>query len=125
MKNKNLVKLFFISMLFVMACKAYLKEKKQIDLLISGVATLKNDSAGKEFKDYKDKINKLKESLKDVSDGELQEKLLNLESLFQDKLAAKLEAVKAAEQAIDSRTYKDIDIIRVWREAMLVEALID
>ncbi|MBB6208593.1 fibronectin-binding protein RevA [Borreliella lanei] len=125
MKNKNLVKLFFILMLLVMACKAYLKEKKQINLLISGVSTLKNDSAGKEFKDYKDKINKLKESLKDVNDGELKEKLLNLQSLFQDKLAAKLEALKAARQTIESLTNKDSEIIKILKEAKLVEALID
>lgn len=121
MKTKNLVKLFFILMLFFMTCKAYLKEKKQINLLISGVSALKNDSAGNEFKDYKYKINKLKESLKDVNDRELKEKLLNLQSLFQDKLAAKLETLKAARQTSE----KDSEIIRILKEIQLVEELID
>ncbi|WP_223292488.1 hypothetical protein [Borreliella burgdorferi] len=40
MKNKNIVKLFFASMLFIMACKAYVEEKIQIDLLSTGVSTL-------------------------------------------------------------------------------------
>ncbi|ACN55494.1 fibronectin-binding protein RevA [Borreliella burgdorferi] len=40
MKNKNIVKLFFASMLFIMACKAYVEEKIQIDSLSTGVSTL-------------------------------------------------------------------------------------
>ncbi|WP_146125047.1 fibronectin-binding protein RevA, partial [Borreliella burgdorferi] len=40
MRNKNIVKLFFASMLFIMACKAYVEEKKQIDSLSTDVSTL-------------------------------------------------------------------------------------
>ncbi|QFI15088.1 fibronectin-binding protein RevA (plasmid) [Borrelia sp. CA_690] len=120
MKNKNIVKLFFVSMLFVMACKAYVEEKKQIDSLIADVSTLKNDSAGDTFRDYKDKINKLKESLKDVSNTELKEKLLKLQSSFQDKLAAKLAALKAAKQTIENLSNKDNEKTRIWKEAKLV-----
>ncbi|WP_417861965.1 fibronectin-binding protein RevA [Borreliella andersonii] len=124
MNNKNIVKVFFALMLFVMACKAYVEEKNQIDSLISGVSTLKNDSVGDTFRDYKDKINKLKESLKDVSNAELTEKLLALEKLFQDKLAAKLAALKAAKQKIESLTNKDNEKEKIWKEAKLVGATI-
>ncbi|MBB6208552.1 fibronectin-binding protein RevA [Borreliella lanei] len=120
MKNKNIFKLFFVSMLFIMACKAYVEEKKEIDLLSTDVLALKNDSSGDTFKDYKDKINKLKESLKDVSNAELEEKLLKLQSLFKDKLAAKLEALKAAKQTIEGYTDKDQKKTDIWKEAKLV-----
>ncbi|APS99211.1 blasticidin-S acetyltransferase (plasmid) [Borreliella mayonii] len=120
MKNKNIFKLFFVSMLFIMACKAYVEEKKEIDSLSTDVLVLKNDSSGDTFKDYKDKINKLKESLKDVSNAELEEKLLKLQSLFKDKLAAKLAALKAAKQTIEGYTDKDQKKTDIWKEAKLV-----
>ncbi|MCD2375756.1 fibronectin-binding protein RevA [Borreliella burgdorferi] len=120
MKNKNIFKLFFVLMLFIMACKAYVEEKKEIESLMEGISKLKNDSSGDTFKDYKDKINKLKESLKDVSNSELEEKLLKLQSLFQDKLAAKLAALKAAKQTIEGYTDKDQKKTDIWKEAKLV-----
>ncbi len=40
MKNKNLVKLFFVSMLFVITCKTYVKEKEEIDSLLSKLQLL-------------------------------------------------------------------------------------
>ncbi|AJY73170.1 fibronectin-binding protein RevA [Borreliella afzelii] len=125
MKNKNLVKLFFVSMLFIIACKAdvgkkYVEENKEIDLLLSSVSTLKNDFKYDNFKEYKDKINKLTKSLKDVGDVELKGKLLKLQSLFQDKLAAKLAALKAAKQTIESFTNKDNEKDKIWKEAKLV-----
>ncbi|OJH14490.1 blasticidin-S acetyltransferase (plasmid) [Borreliella bissettiae] len=120
MKNKNMVKLFFASMLFVMACKAYVEEKKQVESLMEGVLALVNDSSGGKFKDYKDKINELKENLKAVGNAELKEKLLNLQNSFQDKLAAKLAALKAAKQKIESFTEKDNKKTEIWSEAKLV-----
>ncbi len=122
MKNKNIVKLFFASMLFIMACKAYVEEKKQIDSLMEGISKLQNDSSKDTFKDYKDKINKLKEGLKDVGNAELKEKLLALESLFQDKLAAKLAALKAAKQKIEETTDADNNTAKnkIWAESKLV-----
>ncbi|APJ09405.1 fibronectin-binding protein RevA [Borreliella afzelii] len=120
MKNKNLFKLFFVSMLFIIACKTYVKEKEEIDLLLSSVSTLKNDSKYDNFKEYKDKINKLTKSLKDVGDAELKEKLLKLQSLFQDKLAAKLAALKAAKQTIEGFSDKDKEKEKIWKEAKLV-----
>ncbi|MCD2401767.1 fibronectin-binding protein RevA [Borreliella bissettiae] len=120
MKNKNIFKLFFVLMLFIMACKAYVEEKKEIESLMEGISKLKNDSSGDTFKDYKDKINKLKESLKDVSNSELEEKLLKLQSLFQDKLAAKLAALKAAKDKINGYTDKDANKNDIWKEAKLV-----
>ncbi|WP_418885346.1 fibronectin-binding protein RevA [Borreliella carolinensis] len=120
MKNKNIFKLFFVSMLFIMACKAYVEEKKEIETLMESISKLKNDSSGDTFKDYKDKINKLKESLKDVSNSELEEKLLKLQSLFKDKLAAKLAALKAAKDKINGYTDKDTNKNDIWKEAKLV-----
>ncbi|MCD2415900.1 fibronectin-binding protein RevA [Borreliella burgdorferi] len=120
MKNKNIVKLFFASMLFIMACKAYVEEKKQIDSLMEGISKLKNDSSKDTFKDYKDKINKLKEGLKDVGNAELEEKLLALEKLFKDKLAAKLAALKAAKDKINGYTDNDTNKNNIWAEAKLV-----
>ncbi|MCD2380504.1 fibronectin-binding protein RevA [Borreliella burgdorferi] len=120
MKNKNIVKLFFASMLFVMACKAYVEEKKQIDSLMEGISKLQNDSSKDTFKDYKDKINKLKEGLKDVGNAELEEKLLALEKLFKDKLAAKLAALKAAKDKINGYTDNDTNKNNIWAEAKLV-----
>lgn len=52
MKNKNIVKLFFI-LLFLVACKTYVK-KGGIDLLLSGARALNNKSADKELNDYKE-----------------------------------------------------------------------
>ncbi|MCD2372077.1 fibronectin-binding protein RevA [Borreliella burgdorferi] len=120
MINKNIFKLFFVSMLFVMACKAYVEEKKQAESLMEGTSKLQNDSSEGTFKDYKDKINKLKESLKDVSNSELKEKLLDLEKLFKDKLAAKLSALKSAKQKIEGYTNKDSEKTNIWKEAKLV-----
>ncbi|ARS31967.1 hypothetical protein B1U22_04985 (plasmid) [Borreliella burgdorferi] len=122
MKNKNIVKLFFASMLFIMACKAYVEEKKQIDSLSTDVSTLNNKIDHKKFNNYKQEINKLKESLKDVGNAELKEKLLALESLFQDKLAAKLAALKAAKQKIEGTTDADNNTAKnkIWAESKLV-----
>ncbi len=120
MRNKNIFKLFFVSMLFIMACKAYVEEKKQVDSLMEGISKLQNDSSKDTFKDYKDKINKLKESLKDVGNAELEEKLLALEKLFKDKLAAKLAALKAAKDKINGYTDKDTNKKNIWAEAKLV-----
>ncbi|WP_413775312.1 hypothetical protein [Borreliella bavariensis] len=52
MKNKNIVKLFCI-LLFLVACKIYVK-KKGIDLLLSCVRALNNKRADKKFNDYKE-----------------------------------------------------------------------
>ncbi|WLN24787.1 fibronectin-binding protein RevA [Borreliella bavariensis] len=125
MKNKNIVKLFFISMLFIIVCKVdvekkYVEENKKIDLLFSSVSTLKNDSKHDNFKKYQDKINQLKESLKDVGDSELKEKLLKLQSLFKDKLAAKLTALKLAKQTIEGISDKDKEKETIWKESKLV-----
>ncbi|WP_418909506.1 fibronectin-binding protein RevA (plasmid) [Borreliella sinica] len=129
MKNKNLVKLFFISsLLFIMACKAfmggeaYADEKKEIDSLLLDISKLNNKEVGgeKKFKDYKDKINELKERFGDISDPGLKEKLLKLENLFQDKLAAKLAALKTAKQTIEGITDKDGGKSKIWSEAKLV-----
>ncbi len=120
MKKKNIFKLFFVSMLFVMACKAYVEEKEKIDSLMEGISKLQNDSSKDTFKDYKDKINKLKEGLKDVGNAELEEKLLALEKLFKDKLAAKLAALKAAKDKINGYTDKDTNKNNIWAEAKLV-----
>ncbi|WP_418456813.1 fibronectin-binding protein RevA [Borreliella kurtenbachii] len=126
MKNKNIVKLFFVSMLFIMACKAYVEEKEQIDSLSTDVSTLNNKIDHEKFNNYKQEINKLKESLKDVSNAELKEKLLALESLFQDKLAAKLAALKAAKQKIEEITDIDNNTAKskIWAESKLVGATI-
>ncbi|WP_418906017.1 fibronectin-binding protein RevA [Borreliella carolinensis] len=125
MKNKNTVKLFFVLMLFVMACKSdieerYEEENKQVELLNSGVLTLGIKTNHEEFNKYKDKINKLKESLKDINDAKLQEKLLALEKLFNDKLEAKLAALKAAKDKINGYTDKDKNKNNIWSEARLV-----
>ncbi|WP_215537702.1 fibronectin-binding protein RevA [Borreliella bavariensis] len=122
MKNKNLVKLFFVSMLFVITCKTYVKEKEEIDSLLSEVATLNNKTDIEKFKNYKGNLNELKERFKDVSNVELKEKILNLQGLFQDKLAAKLQALREAKQKIEDIT--DIDTstakTKIWAESKLV-----
>ncbi|MBB5141928.1 fibronectin-binding protein RevA [Borreliella afzelii] len=122
MKNKNLVKLFFVSMLFVITCKTYVKEKEEIDSLLSEVATLNNKTDIEEFKNYKGNLNELKERFKDVSNAELKEKLLKLQSSFQDKLAAKLAALKAAKEEIGSITDTDNSTAKakIWSKAKLV-----
>ncbi|ACN92701.1 fibronectin-binding protein RevA [Borreliella burgdorferi] len=122
MKNKNIFKLFFVSMLFIMACKAYVEEKEKIDSLSTVVSTLNNKIDHEKFNNYKQEINKLKENLKDVGNAELQEKLLKLQSLFQDKLAAKLEALKAAKQKIEGITDVDNSTAKnkIWAESKLV-----
>lgn len=122
MKNKNLVKLFFVSMLFVITCKTYVKEKEEIDSILSKVPTLNNKTDIEEFKNYKGKLNELKERFKDVGNAELKEKMLNLQGLFQDKLAAKLAALKAAKQEIESITDADNSTAKtkIWSKAKLV-----
>ncbi|WP_327786047.1 fibronectin-binding protein RevA, partial [Borreliella garinii] len=55
-----------------------------------------------------------------MSDAELKEKLLKLQSLFQDKLAAKLAALKAAKQRIEGFSDKDKEKEKIWKEAKLV-----
>ncbi|ACN93638.1 Borrelia REV protein (plasmid) [Borreliella finlandensis] len=101
-----------------MACKAYVEEKKQIDSLITDVSALNNKIDHEKFNYYKQEINKLKESLKDVGNAELKEKLLALESLFQDKLAA----LKAAKQKIEGTTDADNSTAKnkIWAESKLV-----
>ncbi|WP_420025222.1 fibronectin-binding protein RevA (plasmid) [Borreliella yangtzensis] len=123
MKIKNIVKLFCLSILFVMSCSLYVEEKKEIDSILAEISNpkiLNNKTGHKKFKDYKDKINELKERLKDVNDAELKEKLLKLQSLFEDKLAAKLAALKAAKQKIESITNKDNGKDTIWSEAKVV-----
>ncbi|WP_418885198.1 fibronectin-binding protein RevA [Borreliella carolinensis] len=127
MKKKNIFKLFFVLMLFVMACKAdvgeknqYAEEENQINLLMSGVSTLNEKTNHKKFNEYKDKINQLKEKFKDINDAKLQEKLLALEKLFNDKLAAKLAALKAAKEKIDGFDNKENNKENIWSEAKLV-----
>ncbi|WP_420025422.1 fibronectin-binding protein RevA [Borreliella valaisiana] len=130
MKIKNIVKLFCVSILFVMACslyeeekKVYEEEKKEIDAILAEISNpkiLNNKTGHEKFKDYKDRINELKERLKDVNDAELKEKLLKLQSLFEDKLAAKLAALKAAKQKIEGITNKDSGKDTIWSEAKLV-----
>ncbi|WP_215540975.1 fibronectin-binding protein RevA [Borreliella bavariensis] len=122
MKNKNLVKLFFVSMLFVITCKTYVKEKEEIDSLLSEVATLNNKTDIEKFKNYKGNLNELKERFKDVSNAELKEKILNLQGLFQDKLAAKLQALREAKQKIESIAEADNTSAKtkIWAESKLV-----
>ncbi|WP_425337308.1 fibronectin-binding protein RevA [Borreliella tanukii] len=124
MKIKNIVKLFFISMLFMMACNLYVKEKEEIESIISEISKLNNKEVDgeKKFKDYKDKISELKERFKDISDPGLKEELLKLENLFQDKLAAKLAALKAAKQKIEGITETDNTKAKtkIWSESKLV-----
>ncbi|WP_215536816.1 fibronectin-binding protein RevA [Borreliella bavariensis] len=122
MKNKNLVKLFFVSMLFVITCKTYVKEKEEIDSLLSEFATLNNKTDIEKFKNYKGNLNELKERFKDVSNAELKEKILNLQGLFQDKLAAKLQALREAKQKIESITEADNTSAKtkIWAESKLV-----
>ncbi|WP_419250497.1 fibronectin-binding protein RevA [Borreliella afzelii] len=122
MKNKNIVKLFFISILFAMACKLYVKEKEEIDSILSKVSTLNNKTDIEEFKNYKGNLNELKERFKDVSNAELKEKLLKLQSSFQDKLAAKLAALREAKQKIESISETDNTTAKtkIWAEAKLV-----
>ncbi|MBB6043700.1 fibronectin-binding protein RevA (plasmid) [Borreliella yangtzensis] len=129
MEIKNIVKLFCLSILFVMSCslyvkeKKYVEEKKEIDSILAEISNpknLNNKTSHEKFKDYKDRINELKERLKDVNDAELKEKLLKLQSLFEDKLAAKLAALKAAKQKIESITNKNNGKTEIWKEAKLV-----
>ncbi|AZA27249.1 MULTISPECIES: fibronectin-binding protein RevA [Borreliella] len=126
MKNKNLVKFFFVSMLFVITCKTYVKEKEEIDSLLSEVATLNNKTDIERFKNYKGNLNELKERFKDVSNAELKEKILKLQSSFQDKLAAKLAALKAAKEEIGSIDETDTSNAKakIWSKAKLVGATI-
>nr|WP_277813284.1 fibronectin-binding protein RevA [Borreliella burgdorferi] len=58
--------------------------------------------------------------MKDVGNAELEEKLLALEKLFKDKLAAKLAALKAAKDKINGYTDKDTNKNNIWAEAKLV-----
>ncbi|WP_215539953.1 fibronectin-binding protein RevA [Borreliella bavariensis] len=122
MKNKNLFKLFFVSMLFVITCKTYVKEKEEIDSLLSEVATLNNKTDIEKFKNYKGNLNELKERFKDVGSAELKEKILNLQGLFQDKLAAKLQALREAKQKIEGITNSDTSTAKttIWAESKLV-----
>ncbi|WP_418905605.1 fibronectin-binding protein RevA [Borreliella japonica] len=122
MKNKNLVKLFFVSMLFIMACDFYVKEKEEIDSLLSEVVTLNKKSDIEKFKNYKSKLNELKERFKDVDNAELKEKISKLQNLFQDKLAVKLAALKEAKQAIQgiSETDNTTAKTKIWSESKLV-----
>ncbi len=122
MKNKNIVKLFFISILLVMACNSYIKEKEEIDSILSKVPTLNNKTDIEEFKNYKGKLNELKERFKDVGNAELKEKMLNLQGLFQDKLAAKLAALREAKQKIEGIADSDTSTAKtkIWAEAKLV-----
>ncbi|MBB6043743.1 fibronectin-binding protein RevA (plasmid) [Borreliella yangtzensis] len=129
MEIKNIVKLFCISILFVMSCslyleeKKYVEEKKEIDSILAEISNpkiLNNKTGHEKFKDYKDRINELKERLKDINDAELKEKLLKLQSLFEDKLAAKLAALKAAKLKIEGIADKDSGKNTIWSEAKLV-----
>ncbi|SCW40215.1 REV protein [Borreliella japonica] len=66
MEIKNIVKLFFILILFVMACSLYVEEKKEIDLILSEILTLNNKTDIEKFGNYKGKLNALKERFKDI-----------------------------------------------------------
>ncbi|WP_421136349.1 fibronectin-binding protein RevA (plasmid) [Borreliella yangtzensis] len=122
MEIKNIVKLFCISILFVMACSLYVEEKKEIDSILAEISAIDNKTDVEKFKGYKDKINELKEKFKDVSNAELKEKLSKLQSLFRDKLADKLAALKAAKQKIEgiSETDNGKAKMSIWAESKLV-----
>ncbi|WP_418909416.1 fibronectin-binding protein RevA (plasmid) [Borreliella sinica] len=122
MKNKNLVKLFFISILFVMACNLYVEEKKEIDSILSEILTLNNKTDIEKFGNYKGKLNELKEKFKDVDNAELKEKISKLQGAFQDKLAAKLAALREAKQKIQDITDTDNSTAKtkIWSESKLV-----
>ncbi|WP_421115262.1 fibronectin-binding protein RevA [Borreliella valaisiana] len=122
MEIKNIVKLFCILILFVMACSLYVEEKKEIDSILSEISAINNKTDVEKFKGYKNKINELEEKFKDVSNAELKEKLSKLQSLFQDKLAAKLAALKAAKQKIGNITEADNSKAKmsIWAESKLV-----
>ncbi|WP_425337222.1 fibronectin-binding protein RevA [Borreliella tanukii] len=122
MKNKNIVKLFFISILLVMACNSYIKEKEEIDSILSKVPTLNNKTDIEEFKNYKGKLNELKERFKDVGNAELKEKISKLQGVFKDKLAAKLAALREAKQKIEGITETDNTKAKmdIWAQSKLV-----
>ncbi len=90
------------------------KRKKEIDSILSEISNFKNDTDDEKFKEYKNKINKLKERLKDVSNAELKEKITKLQGLFQDKLAAKLAALKLAKQTIEGLLDEDNAKQTIW-----------
>ncbi|SCW39556.1 REV protein [Borreliella japonica] len=66
------------------------------------------------------------ERLKDVDNAELKEKISKLQRLFQDKLAAKLAALKQAKQKIEGITDSDTSTAKskIWAESKLVGATI-
>ncbi|WP_327785816.1 fibronectin-binding protein RevA [Borreliella valaisiana] len=91
-----------------------------MDSILSEISNFKNDTDDEKFKEYKNKINKLKERLKYVSNAELKEKITKLQGLFQDKLAAKLAALKLAKQTIEGLLDEDNAKQTIWKEAKLV-----
>lgn len=115
MQNNNIVKLFFI--LFIMSCELYyvhvidktltnssnhIVDKKKINFMLRGVSDLNNKADEFVFKQFKKKIALLKEDLRGaINADELKEKFLNLQKLFQEKLTAKLNALKAAKRDIE------------------------
>ncbi|OJH14089.1 REV family protein, partial (plasmid) [Borreliella bissettiae] len=70
--------------------------KKRINWLIMSVSGLNDEADEVVFKNCREKISLLKEDLKYASNAkEFEEKFLNLQKLFQEKLTSKLNALKA------------------------------
>ncbi|PRR25597.1 fibronectin-binding protein RevA [Borreliella burgdorferi] len=114
MQKINIAKLIFILIfsLFVMSCELFLIkrrtsivgtsivgttiEKTRINRLIMSVSGLDDQADEVVFKNCREKISLLKEDLKYATNAkEFEEKFLNLQKLFQEKLTSKLNALKA------------------------------
>lgn len=110
MQKINIAKLIFILIfsLFVISCELFIIkrratitetttiEKKRINWLIMSVSGLNDEADEVAFKHCREKISLLKEDLKYATNAkEFEEKFLNLQKLFQEKLTSKLNALKA------------------------------
>ncbi len=114
MQKINIAKLIFILIfsLFVMSCELFLIkrrtsivgtsivgttiEKTRINRLIMSVSGLDDKADEVVFKNCREKISLLKEDLKYATNAkEFEEKFLNLQKLFQEKLTSKLNALKS------------------------------
>ncbi|ABH02249.1 hypothetical protein BAPKO_2552 (plasmid) [Borreliella afzelii PKo] len=107
MKNKNIINLLFL--LLMTSCELYsiiigsklhfrsiTIDKRKVNFMLEGVSKLNNSDDETVYKNFKEKIKTLKIDLKyAINADEIEEKFLILESLFQEKLTTKLNALKA------------------------------
>ncbi|WP_421136281.1 hypothetical protein [Borreliella yangtzensis] len=114
MKNKNIINLLFL--LFMTSCEVYsimigskfhfnpiTIDKKKVNFMLEGVSKLNNSDDETVYKNFKEKIKILKIDLKyAINAAEIEEKFLILESLFQEKLTAKLNTLKTTRSNIKS-----------------------